>query len=527
MQPSATELTTGAKRQTSLRVWAILCVAALMVSLLPLYAISIYNHPSYDDYGVSASVRAAWVETGSLGAVVRAAWDKTILMYNTWQGGFTPTFLSAFQPAVFGERYYAAAAWILLTAFVLCAGFFLLTVLRRLLHADGDTAAILTSLTLALMIHLQPDPSEAIFWFNSGVGYFLMEALLLLVLALVIRLQLADTPGKRAWLTALLCPLMFLQGGSNPVSGLISVLVVGGVAVYGFCTRGKCRAHNALLLIVLCAAFYLTVSAPGNAARARMIDGAMTNPVLAIVKACYYGAALWANWLTLPVLAALLLSLPLMVRVSRKSGLLFSRPLLAAIAAAGLFCAQLAPTLYSGVFLGAGRTQDVYYYQYILLLFGLTFYLAGHATRRFDAACVAGSDWAQGLQHKLETTLPVWGKRFVLIGLCALLCGAAGFRKYNDESYGPQNTAGGSALLSLVRGEARQYDAEMDAREALLNDASIPQPAFAPLSCVPKVFVPDLLRKDAPYDVTGPLATYYGKTGITLVDTPQEATQKQ
>ncbi len=526
MRPTTAPSQLTAETRPKLRVWALLSVAVLIVSLLPLYAISIYNHPSYDDYGASATLRAAWVETGSLSAVVKAAFDHTIQMYNTWQGGFTPTFISSFQPAIFGEQYYAVTTWFLLTAFLLCTGFFLRTILRDLLHAGGDETAILTSLMLLLMVHFQPDAAEAMFWFNSGVGYLLMEALLLLVFALVTKLQLAQTAGKRIALTAVLCVLMFLQGGSNPISSLISVLVMAGVTVYGFVARKKSRLHNAVLFAVLVAGFYLMFSAPGNAARATLIEGSMTNPATAVVKACYYGAALAANWLTLPVLAALLLGAPLLARVSRNSGLTFSHPLLTVVVAAGLFCAQLAPTLYSGVFLGAGRTRDTYYDQYILLLFGLSFYLIGYVTHQFDTACLAGSDWAQGLENKLKTTLPRWGTRFALIGLCVLLCGVAGFRKYDDVSYGPQNTAGGSALLSLVKGEAKRYDAEMDAREAILNDASIPDPAFAPLTCVPDVFIPDLLRSDAAYDVTGALKAYYGKNSITLVDTPQEATQK-
>lgn len=525
MQTSLPERRIDARPRANLRLCAVLCVAVLALSLLPMYAISLYNHPSYDDYIVSAPSREAWLRTGSLLPVIRAAFDKTILMYNTWQGGYTPTFLSAFQPAIFGESYYAVAAWVLLTAFLLCAGFFLRTVLRDALHADGDTTCILACAALTLMIQLQPDVGEGFFWFNSGVGYQLMEALMLLSLALVVKLQLATNGGKRILWTALLCPVMFLQGGSNPVNGLASVLVMAGVTVYGYCTRSKCRAANTLVLAVLAGAFFLTVSAPGNAARAAMIDGSMQNPVMAVLKACYYGVALCANWFTLPVLATLLLTLPLLVRVARGSGLRFAHPLLALTAALGLFCAQLTPTLYSGVHLGAGRVMNVYYAQYILLLFGAAFYAAGYLARRFEAACVAGSDWAQGLRRKLKVSLPVWGRALALAGLCVLVCGVAGYRKYGDESYGPQNTAGGAALVSLATGEARKYDAEMKAREAILNDESIPAPAFAPLSAVPRVFVPDLLRKDSDFDVTRALAAYYGKTAITLVDTPEEATR--
>ena len=50
-----------------------LSVAALVLGALPLYAISLYNHPYYDDYGFSAKAHQAWRDTGSVGAVLRAA----------------------------------------------------------------------------------------------------------------------------------------------------------------------------------------------------------------------------------------------------------------------------------------------------------------------------------------------------------------------------------------------------------------------------------------------------------------------
>lgn len=53
-----------------------LSVAALVLGALPLYAISLYNHPYYDDYGFSAKAHQAWRDTGSVGAVLRAAWES-------------------------------------------------------------------------------------------------------------------------------------------------------------------------------------------------------------------------------------------------------------------------------------------------------------------------------------------------------------------------------------------------------------------------------------------------------------------
>ena len=58
---------------TVLWIWVVCVLAALVLGALPLYAISLYNHPYYDDYGFSAKAHQAWRDTGSVGAVLRAA----------------------------------------------------------------------------------------------------------------------------------------------------------------------------------------------------------------------------------------------------------------------------------------------------------------------------------------------------------------------------------------------------------------------------------------------------------------------
>ena len=54
------------RRRLSNRALTWLCVAALLLSLMPLYALSAYNHACYDDFGFSILTHDAWRETGSV-----------------------------------------------------------------------------------------------------------------------------------------------------------------------------------------------------------------------------------------------------------------------------------------------------------------------------------------------------------------------------------------------------------------------------------------------------------------------------
>ena len=105
-----------------------LSVAALVLGALPLYAISLYNHPYYDDYGFSAKAHQAWRDTGSVGAVLRAAWESALETRQSWQGtynGHAAEQCAArhfFRAAVF-HRHVCAAHGIYRVLFVLfCCG---------------------------------------------------------------------------------------------------------------------------------------------------------------------------------------------------------------------------------------------------------------------------------------------------------------------------------------------------------------------------------------------------------------------
>jgi hypothetical protein len=98
--------------------------------------------------------------------------------------------------------------------------------------------------------------------------------------------------------------------------------------------------------------------------------------------------------------------------------------------------------------------------------------------------------------------------------LCVGLCG---YKPHGEVLYGPQNLAGMSAAMSIVTGEAAQYDAEMTAREVILNDDTQKEITLAPLTVVPKVFMDDLVVPGAVYDVRPSLCWYYQKDVIHIV----------
>ncbi len=490
---------TGLSGMKRLLMWA--SVAALVLSALPLYAIAPYNHPYYDDYGFSAPVHHAWQRTGSLSAVLSAAWRAARNTRMTWQGTYTGTLLSNLQPGVFSEKLYFLSAFFLLTAFIACFLYFFATAFGALGLAGGESAS-LGCLAVALMLQLMPDAGEAFYWFNGGVGNTFIYSLMALAAALLIRLCLSRSRACAVALMAALCVLMALLGGGSYGGGLFGLCMLGLATVAAFARRHPKRACFAALFALFLGCFVYSMCAPGNAVRADRI-GYQGSAVKAVAQSLYYGVAQMGGYIRLPLIAITLAVAPFLYGAARRSRFSFRHPWLALGLMAAVYCAQLTPPLYSIAGIGAGRIVNTYFQSFVALWFLYMYYLAGFAARRLKG-------------RALPTLTPRAYGALLLTSACLLGVGCLGVKPDGEPLYGVQNLNGVSAAISIATGEAKQYDIEMTRREALLNDASQPVVTLTPLTAVPDVFMDDLVTPDAEYDVRPSLCLYYGKEAIRI-----------
>ena len=490
------------KRFSGTRLLAALCALMLLAGVAPLYAISFFNHPYYDDFGFSGGAHAAWQATHSLSAVLDAAVTGSQAKRLQWQGTYTGTFLSNLQPAVFSENLYWLTTAFLLTAFLLCFGYLLATLLRGILRATIAQTICGVSLCLFLMTQFLPAANEAFFWFNGGIGNTFIYSLLALSLGLTVRLWLQ--PRGAVWRAAALAVLVTLLGGGSYGGGLFGLLIYAAVTVYAFKQKHPRRWVLLGLWAWFLMCFAYSMTAPGNAYRASLI-GAHPSAAVAVAKSFYYGVALMGHSFTLPVAAVMVGLAPLLWNLARASRFSFRHTPWVLLGMACLYCAQLTPPLYAGVGMGDTRITDTYYFSFIVMLLMAEMLVLGTLARRME---------------RQRETLPALTSRAVrglTVGCaCLFVIGCLGYQQDGDTLYGPMNMPAGSAAISILTGEARQYDRQMQAREALLNDASQPVVTLAPLTAVPRVFMPDLLIPDAVYDVRPTLCGYYGKDAILL-----------
>lgn len=249
----------------SKKLLAAVCMALLVVSLIPPLALSFYNHASYDDLGYSIRTHERWRDTGSFWRTVEAAAENTASIRYTWQGTFFSCFLAALQPALFGEGLYWITTWVLMGTFLLALGALTRQLVRRVMGAGTAEWLILFSLSALVMMQLTPSISEAWFWWNGGMVYLMVWCCLALRTALWLRLE-----GSRRGSPLCLLAMALLSaavGGGNFVTPLFGCALDALLLFFSFRQKEKSRLGKLGCFLLMLAAFVYSITAPGNAVR--------------------------------------------------------------------------------------------------------------------------------------------------------------------------------------------------------------------------------------------------------------------
>jgi len=490
-------------RRVSDRLLAALCVLLLLMSLLPLYILALYNHPFYDDFGFSLSVRHVWNETGSVMEAVKEAWRNMQETRHTWQGNYTATFLSGIQPGVFDEQLYFLTTFILLTSLIIGYSALFATALRKLLGAGWPAVLQMTSLLLFVMIQMTPAVDEGYYWFNGGIGYTFSYAIFALSLAVSIQLWHCSVKSRAVWLTIALYVLMVLLGGGSYSAGLFSLLVYVCAVILAFYRHSRWRWLYAGACMLLLIGFVYSMSAPGNAVRAATLQGGM-NPVMAIAQSFYFGLGLIGDWFSLPLCVACTAGVFALIPYLMKAKYTFKNPVFITLICICLFCSQLTPTLFTGNYLGDGRSLNTYFFTYVMMIAFLAVYWMGWSIKRVAAYRAIGGE-QKGVRAGA-----------VLVAFAVLVAGLLAYHPAEKAESGLMNLASGSAFRSLVTGEAAAYDQAMNERDAAMNDAEETEPVLKPVTEIPEAFMGDALDNENLDYVLNLYTEYYEKQRVTV-----------
>jgi hypothetical protein len=495
-------------------------LAGLLIAMLPVLTIAMYAHPFADDFSYGNRTVGAWRETGSLLAAAKAAAEGVGEVFQTWQGTFAGVFVMAMHPAVFSESLYGPGLIGVMLAFVTGIFAVLKVGLMDCLRAEKWEYIVIASVMVFLAIEFVPFPQEAFYWYNSAVYYTGFASLSLFLAALLLKAANAE---KLSWRTALLCGgggmISFVIGGGNFPNALTAALMTALFAAYALIKRRKTFWVPLISLACLCAALFISVSAPGNAIRQEALINENLYPMSglsAILTSFVYAAMFVPLVAGAPEFLAFAALTPLLYRLAARSGFSFSLPGAVTVLLYGAYASSFTPNLYTMSGYGPMRVVDYNYYVFLFFVLVTVLYWCGWAARKSAERRAAMSRQRARFakrRQKIDVPVPNGQLAVRVISVTAAACFAIVLLV--TASGNKDAITSVSAAHSLLNGEAERYRAEHAARLALFasGDKNL---RLTPYTAMPHlIYFGDLSGDPADYRNSGE-AQWYGLESVAL-----------
>lgn len=359
-------------------------LAVLILLLVPLLRISQYSVPWYDDLNYGLSVKNALDAGAGFIDVVKAALECVRVQWYAWQGTYSSIFFMALMPAAWGEKYYFLGPVFLILMLTFSVYALMHVILNKVFGADRYKAVTVSTVVSAMCIVLIHSSQAGFFWYNGGVHYVGMHSFLLLFAAICIKLAYAEKTAAKCGYMLLGMLLAVCVAGSNYVTALQGILVLALIALITFIyKRNACYFYIPMILIYLFG-FYKNVAAPGNRFRSASYVGWGYSPSMSVLRSFLEAFGhIWTftGWITV---AVMILLLPVIVRMTRKSKIKFNFPAVVLTVSFCLYATGFTPSLYSLGHAGLGRTLNAVKLTYQILLMLNEIYFVGWITKHFD-----------------------------------------------------------------------------------------------------------------------------------------------
>ncbi len=487
----------------------ILCVGMvllLVAILIPLFWISTYNFISVDDYTFARHAQSVWQESHSVLKVLSAQVQQTWEIYQTWQGTFFSQWFASSMMGIFAESAYYVGTLLSLGGFVLAELLFFMLVLVKGLGADKCRAAIVSIGCLALQILLTPYPVEAYFWFCGAVVYTFIHALALLLLSFLFLLSQAKKEKKAKiilWEFGIVL-LSIAVGGSNYITGLTVLIFYFLYVVWMFWKKKPYKIMALCNAVVYILAFGANFLAPGNMQRQGSAGVERASAFGSILRSLKEAANYCVVNLIPPCVILGLLLAPIFWQIVKKKNFKYPLPLLVSLVSFGVFAAQFTPNLYALQIIGAGRVQNLYRFNFYVLIFANELYWIGWFWRKWRENHSVERGVSDGKEGLTSYLLPGW----IVGGL--LLC-------LSLTAWGGSTVTTVNAIQSLRSGEAKQYREDYKERLMILEDPTVKEVYLEPFSATPYLLFFGDVVEDTEDWLNQSVAEYFDKEVVGLM----------
>lgn len=440
------------KSNIIIAIGVILCAIILII---PILNIALYNAPSTDDYSYGFETHMAWENTHNIFSVLKEAFKNIAETYRDWQGTFSAVFMFSMQPSIFGIQFYSITTFVLIFILFISNICLTKTIARRLFKYTKNSAVYIISTILTIFaIEMLPNPVQSLFWWNGSIYYTFYYSIMLLTISAVIKLITSENKKSLIVWTILSILLSVFLGGGNYPTALSYILILALVTLSLFISKNKNKYIILAITVITIISLLISMVAPGNAVRQATCDNSL-GAIKSVFVAISEGANLIFKWTNLIVIIGLLILLPFILQVIKKSKFKFRYPLVFTIVSFGIFCSQLVPPLYAMNNIGEGRLIDMVYYSYYWLLVLNIGYYAGWLQSKFE-------EKTNSLMEYINERIIIYVS--ILFVILFIVC----FPTKNYKEFTSYK-----ALNSLANNEAVNYHNEIIERYKLFEDKEL------------------------------------------------------
>ncbi len=455
------------------RLLAVCSTGLFLLSMLPIWYLAFYARPSGDDYGYSTLTHAAWLDTGSLIEVAKAAAKTVQNFYNSWNGDWLTTYLFAWMPEVFAPYTYWIVPFLMTGMVIAAMYFFMHEFCVKVIGMEASVWLIFTSLLLLAGYQFIPSTAIGMYWYVGSVHYMLPHAAGLIGIACLSKYLRKCSKSTLALFFLSLCA--FIVGGGSYFTSLLLLLVLFAAAAMAGIKRKK-RAFLLMIPFLICAVgFVFQCKAPGNAVRGGeefgmdVVVAAIT--VLESLRRSF--AAIW-EWMEEKTAAFAVLLVIVVIgfeatnRGQEKSRFRYPCPLLFILFMYACYSAMYAPEVYSERFDTIETSLGPATIQYLTFLVNSSLailYVEGWAVKK-----LSGKKGFQDFMRQ-KYRYAVW-----LPGMLAALFMAG----VNRDSL--KNCVDMQCYEYIVSGQAEDFRAQIASQMEILLDDSVKEAYLVPIN---------------------------------------------
>ena len=483
-----------------------LCVAALLLIVIPMTYISKYIWPCSDDFELSLWTKEAFVTTGSLWQVMKRAWDFVVYKYFNWQGAYSSILLMALQPGVWGDEHYWMGVVLIMLSLLI--GIYWLSYVLMVKHGKAPKSVWLTItslVTFAWFLRVMYT-EEAFYWWTGASYYTGFYAWGMMIVAAMCTFytdwsRYGKVRKSFFYIIGVLACL-FVGGGNFPTTMLL-LLIAMGLTVFAYIYKKPSFKILLTCVVSTLSALLISVLAPGSTNHMNNDFEADVSAIEAIFISIRDGLNYIASWTNISVIMLYVFLLPFIWQLVRRCGWKFKWPVLVTILSGGLYLAEYAPVSYAFGGFAPGRMINLYYINYFWLMLFNVFYWLGWIDRRLR---VKFTD----KMNRLEEGRFKWQPIYVCVAGVLFLLSVVRIGITNTNLYW--------VYLELHNGYYQQVDEFLEDRVAYFEEHQGEDVVVNPVPYQSVITYFGDLFPDKDHLVNTTMAEYYGVKSIDITE---------